>query len=625
MKKAIIAASAAALAVAGLSLPSAFAQAPAPSLTGSNFEIDTNANLVVDPGSGTPPGTDIDWATVDEIRQQDKASGSGDDSFGNGTKEDTAVPSVIDGSIPPNKSDLKFFGGYREGSVTDGFLNLFWARVQDPSGTTNMDFELNQSREDSGNGVTPVRTVGDFLITYDLERGGSQARMSLRKWGGSAWGAEEAFSATEAIGTINSTAITAANADDLGALSPRTFGEASVSLAALFGDIEGCVSFGSAYLKSRSSTSFTSAVKDFIAPIDINLTNCGTVKIIKTDDAGAPLSGAEFTLYQGGVATAFKCTTDAEGLCEISGVPFGIYSAVETVTPPGHATADPQPVDLNTETLDLTVTLTFENDRNRGKVSILKTDDDDPAVKLAGAEFTLYDDNAPVGGSLGVEDVVATDADIAGNPCTTNAEGVCEITNILYGDYWVVETVTPANHDTADPQQAQIGVGNENVQLTFVDARHRGAILVSKTYGDSNPQEGVEFTVDGVTKTTDEDGYACFDGLLFGDYDVTETVPTGFAAEGDTTKSVTVDNKASCSDEEYVGETVLFVNVALSKIAVGFAPLVGATTDATIECKKDDVALVGVSAFSLSGYDRAGGYTSLAPGTYVCTVVISAN
>ena len=65
--------------------------------------------------------------------------------FGNGSKENTAVPSVIDGSIPPNKSDLKFFGVYQEGTTSTGFLNLYWSRVQDPQGTTNMDFEFNQS------------------------------------------------------------------------------------------------------------------------------------------------------------------------------------------------------------------------------------------------------------------------------------------------------------------------------------------------------------------------------------------------------------------------------------------------------------------------------------------------
>jgi hypothetical protein len=148
---------AAALALVGSVLPgsAALASHPEVSLPGSNFEIDTDANLRVD-----DPSPSLDWANVTEVRKADSPSGPADESFGQGTKEDTAVPSVVNGSIPPNKSDLKFFAVYQEGGSTSGFLHLFWSRVQDPSGTTNMDFEFNQSSAASGNGVTPDgRTV----------------------------------------------------------------------------------------------------------------------------------------------------------------------------------------------------------------------------------------------------------------------------------------------------------------------------------------------------------------------------------------------------------------------------------------------------------------------------------
>ena len=105
----------------------AVASHPEASLPGSNFEIDTDANLKQD-----DPAPSIDWANVNEIRKADTPSGPTDESFGQGTKEDTAVPAVVDGGIPPNKSDLKFFGLYQEGSTSAGFLNLFWSRVQDP-------------------------------------------------------------------------------------------------------------------------------------------------------------------------------------------------------------------------------------------------------------------------------------------------------------------------------------------------------------------------------------------------------------------------------------------------------------------------------------------------------------
>ena len=88
----------------------------------------------------------IDWANVAETRKADLPTGADDDSFGQGTKEDTAVPTVVDGSIPPNKSDLLNFGVYLETTPSGRrFLNMFWHRVQEPSGTTNMDFEFNQS------------------------------------------------------------------------------------------------------------------------------------------------------------------------------------------------------------------------------------------------------------------------------------------------------------------------------------------------------------------------------------------------------------------------------------------------------------------------------------------------
>src|SRR6266511_1141073 len=142
----------------------ASASHPEVSLAGSNFEIDTDANLKVD-----DPAPSLDWANVTEIRKADTTSGPTDESFGQGTKEDTAVPTVVNGSIPPNKSDLKFFGLYQEG------------------GGTNMDFEFNQKRAAAGqgNGVTPLRTAGDLLVIYDLAQGGTHPVLSIREWTGS--------------------------------------------------------------------------------------------------------------------------------------------------------------------------------------------------------------------------------------------------------------------------------------------------------------------------------------------------------------------------------------------------------------------------------------------------------
>ena len=108
-------------------------------MPGSNFEIDTNANLKVD-----DPAPSIDWASVTETRKADQPTGPNDDSFGQGTKEDTPVPTVTAASRP-TRATCSTSASTSRRTPNGRFLNLFWHRVQEPSGTTNMDFEFNQS------------------------------------------------------------------------------------------------------------------------------------------------------------------------------------------------------------------------------------------------------------------------------------------------------------------------------------------------------------------------------------------------------------------------------------------------------------------------------------------------
>ena len=328
---------------------------PEVSLPGSNFEIDTDANLRLD-----DPAPSIDWATVDQVRKGELFQGARDDSFGQGSKEDTAVPTVVDGSIPPNKSDLLNFGLYLEEATAGDFLHLYWQRVQDPSGTTNMDFEFNKSETLSSNGVTPIRSAGDLLIQYDLANGGTNPELFLSVWVTSGpssqceaansvpcWGERDSLTAAgDATGSINTSAIPAAESDELGPMSPRTFGEASIDFDALGG--EGCVAFGSAYLKSRSSDSFTAAMKDFIAPTATGLNNCGALKIVKTKKHAAdgpgdhPHAGVVFSVTGGELPAGTTATTDALGVACIAGIASGSYTVTETV-PAGYAVTSANP------------------------------------------------------------------------------------------------------------------------------------------------------------------------------------------------------------------------------------------------------------------------------------------
>jgi hypothetical protein len=421
---------------------------PEVSLSGSNFEIDTDANLKPDDASPS-----IDWANVTEVRRQDLDTGPGDNSFGQGTKENTAVPSVVDGSIPPNKSDLKFFGVYQEGATSTGFLNLYWSRVQDPQGTTNMDFEFNQSSTPSSNGVTPVRTAGDLLIIYDLSNGGTVPTLAKSTWSGTAWGAPVTLNGANSAGSINTSAIPAGEADGLGAHSVRTFGEAQLRLSSIFPDPTICASFGSAYLKSRSSDSFTSALKDFIAPQPVNISNCGSISIHKQDDAGNALAGVSFSLYTNNaplaaprgaediVVSGKTCTTDASGNCTISGVLAGNYWVVEGTPPAGYEAAPDQAVTVTAS--ETPVPLTFVNPRLRGAIAIVKQakhkDTSGATSPNLVAGFTI------TGGPTTVSGTITTDS--SGNAC---------VGGLLFGSYTVTETVVPTGYQGAAAQTAVV-------------------------------------------------------------------------------------------------------------------------------------------------------------------------
>ncbi|MDH5422749.1 MAG: SpaA isopeptide-forming pilin-related protein, partial [Acidimicrobiia bacterium] len=525
----------AAVLLVALAVGPALAGHPEVSLPGSAFEIDTDANLVLDDSPG------IDWATVAEERRDDQDSGTGDNSFGQGSKEDTAVPAVVSGSIPPNKSDLKTFGIYQEESASGKFLHLYWTRVQDPSGTTNMDFEFNKSTTLSANGVTPIRSIGDLLITYDLSRGGTVPTLSLRTWTGSAWGpATDLSGSGNATGSINTSSITAGNSDGLGPLSPRTFGEASIDLDVIF-DSGKCESFGSAYLKSRSSDSFTAALKDFIAPLPINIANCGKVQIEKVNDIEAPLAGATFTLYTddgdddfepgtddavaldpNGVAQT--CTTDSSGFCTIDDVLFGDYWIDETQVPADHDKATGLPTRFTVSGTSTVKLGPYTNVRQRGSILIEKvvtaTD-----TRISGASFAL---------------------DVDGNPDTTDDQtpipgvgtGVFCIDGLTYGTYTVVETEAPDGF-LADTESQTFEVSTKSdcdTRSTIPD------LTFENTAQPSIETSATSTTVGGVLSDT---------ATLAGGFNPTGTITFTLYSDAECKTSVFTDTEAVDGNGDY--------------------------------------------------------------------------
>jgi hypothetical protein len=229
-------------------------------------------------------------------------------------KEDDPCPGQTTGTIPNNKSDLRYFGVYQEaGPVASdpGFLHLFWTRVSEPSGAILMDFEFNKSKTKCTTNGSPnvLRTAGDLLIEYKIEGGeDTTPDITIRRWVGNAtsgqWGTATPLPPADAIGAINLSPIsnpTGPTDRSDGTLPDgttsenRTFGEASIDLSAIF-DPAKCESFGSAMLKSRAGPPFESQIKDFIAPdTGINIQNCAKVIIRKETLPDEQTPTTEFT------------------------------------------------------------------------------------------------------------------------------------------------------------------------------------------------------------------------------------------------------------------------------------------------------------------------------------------
>ena len=301
-----------------------FVTASGANLTGSTFE-GSDGNLVVNTSANT------DWANVAGLNTGvDKPAGNTDNSFGQGTKEDNSAVSVVTGSIPPNKNDLtRFYEASELAPNNHEYLYLGWERLVN-IGNANLDFEISQKSttgftSSTTGPVTLNRTAGDLLVTYDFSGSGTPT-LGLNFWLTAAagntvgqcfsanslpcWGKHVNLSGSASEGAVNTGNIVDPLQTGSPTLGAGLFGEAAIDLtnAGVFPPGT-CESFGSTFAKSRSSSSFTAEIKDFIAPVPVSISNCGSITIHKVTENGdssfgytttGGLSPGTFSLGNGG-------------------------------------------------------------------------------------------------------------------------------------------------------------------------------------------------------------------------------------------------------------------------------------------------------------------------------------
>lgn len=274
-------------------------------------------------------------------------------------------------------------------------------------------------------------------------------------------------------------------------------------------------------------------IKKTNAHATIEMTNekytAGSITIMKEDEDGKPLAGAEFMLS--GPKTDKK-TTDNNGVAEFTGLEAGKYSIIEKTAPKGYggydgtvtveikadgtATVDDLPKGISFA--GKTVTLTWTNTRDKGSISITKTDGNQP---LSGAVFGLYEN----------KDLADNDPKTA----VTNGQGVAEFNDLSAGTYYLKEITAPNGYaldETIRP--FKIGGNNDwDVETTIKNTLKEYSLTLVKKGDDGKPLEGVEFEIsgNGITKksASGRDGVVTFTGLAFGEYTITEVeAPQGY-------------------------------------------------------------------------------------------------
>ena len=284
------------------------------------------------------------------------------------------------------------------------------------------------------------------------------------------------------------------------------------------------------------------------APIENKLLY-GEIHGLKKDEDGSGLAGALIGLFRADCTeftteNAILTATSAEdGSFSFARVPYGNWIVREIEAPTGFVLSEktsPVTVDADGAVIEVEI----ENTRIRGTVQLTKTDRDYPDNKLTGAEFTVYRD------SNGNKELDADDERLG--TLTETGIGVYEMSDLLYGGYFVKETKAPAGFYLDDnayyfeivEDGKTVTVENE-AGKGFVNAPQVGSLKIIKTSSDGKI-EGFSFRVTGPNGyvgvfTTDKNGEIIIENLRIGEYVVSEVsdgASSAYVLPADKTASV---------------------------------------------------------------------------------------
>ncbi|WP_305926907.1 SpaA isopeptide-forming pilin-related protein [Bacillus mycoides] len=269
-------------------------------------------------------------------------------------------------------------------------------------------------------------------------------------------------------------------------------------------------------ITESQTTSATVTAKNSLTKGGIELTK------VNAADEKETLEGAVFKIVNMDTNEDVRAdlVTNSKGMLVVDDLRPGNYKLIETKAPTYY--------DVNVEPIEFTIEkgqqkllpLTFKNSLTKGKVKLIKEDDVDSKIALAGAVFKLQDAN-------GTE--IAKDL-------KTDDYGVLVIPDLAPGDYQFIETEAPAHYKLDQtPIKFTIKKGSKKdlpIPVTVKNSLLTGGVTLTKVDDvDGTTLEGAEFIIVDAhdTKkvirkglTTDENGIVTASDLRPGDYQFIE-------------------------------------------------------------------------------------------------------
>ncbi|PHG12518.1 collagen-binding protein [Bacillus toyonensis] len=270
-------------------------------------------------------------------------------------------------------------------------------------------------------------------------------------------------------------------------------------------------------IKESQATAINVTAKNSLTKGGIELTK------VNAADEKETLEGAVFKIVDANDDTKVihkDLVTNSDGKLVVDDLRPGNYKLIETKAPTYY--------DVNVEPIEFTIEkgqqklipLTFKNSLTKGKVKLIKEDDVESSIALAGAVFTLQD---------------ATGNEIM-KDLKTDDYGVLVIPNLAPGDYQFIETEAPEHYKLdKKPIKFTIKKGSKEdlpIPVTVKNSLLTGGVTLTKVDDvDGTTLEGAEFIIVDAhdTKkvirtglTTDKQGKVTASDLRPGDYQFIE-------------------------------------------------------------------------------------------------------